>query len=104
MKARWCNQYNCKTISYSERYEVADKLQTYYDLRALGDTPNPDDVDRIVGNTCWTCIPNCSIYDNNEQSVVELWDKCYEQNIYEGSMLHICLNCLQKAVTLISNV
>lgn len=34
--------------------------QKLKELEALGENPDPDDVDRIIENTSWTDVPECS--------------------------------------------
>ncbi len=58
-------------------------------LKELGDNPDPDEVDRIIGNTTWTHLI-CDHCKNYVEVAVGLWEEFY-----------LCKECLEKAVVMI---
>lgn len=70
-------------------------------LAALGDSPSPDDVDRIIGNGSWTEVPKCNECNRyGLPAVVELGD----EPDYESQTAWVCLDCLRNAVVLAETV
>lgn len=61
-------------------------------LKALGDNPSPDSVDRVIGNGSWTALPVCS-----ECCVINL---PVVQMSGEDDDVHFCRNCLEQALKL----
>lgn len=55
-------------------------------LLALGPTPNPDDVDRIMGDPVWTEAPACEACERAWPAVVR---------IAEPVARHLCLECVK---------
>lgn len=55
---RWKNQYY---INSSWDYYGEDKIEKYEQLVNLGKNKNPEDVDKIIGNSSWTRLKchNC---------------------------------------------
>lgn len=70
-----------------------DKRIIYEKLIALGDSPDPKDIDRIIGNNSWTSTrcDECGTY--NAEDVLMLG----EEPDYESATVHICWPCLSKA-------
>jgi len=65
----------------------------YEKLLALGDNPNPDDVDEIIGNASWTEVGCCNECGNQTPTaIVELG----ETLSYDSSTAYICLECIAK--------
>ena len=65
-------------------------------LKDLGDTPDPDAIDAIIGNDSWPTIrcDECRAY----ASVVQLG----QEPDYDTSTACICESCLKKALQLFS--
>jgi len=62
-------------------------------IRALGDIPNPDDVDAIIGNGSWTRC-TCTECGRDVNAVIHFGD---EPN-YVSDTVYICLGCIKLAV------
>lgn len=71
--------------------EVADLLD------ALGPSPDPDDVDRVIGHDGWTQLPACSGCDAHVPLVVQVG----EVPDYESSTAYLCPACLREAAALL---
>lgn len=85
--------------------EAASKWQSQYGgdrdgksaaIRLLGDKPDPDAVDAIIGNDSWTRVPCCDECGLSAVSVVEIG----EELDYESATAQICANCLRSALAL----
>jgi hypothetical protein len=86
---RWLRQYfKSGTWQYG-----ADKETIYRKLQALGETPAPEDVNKIIGNDSWTeiCCDECG---EKVEEVVQLG----EELDYESSTANICKFCLISAM------
>lgn len=75
---------------YSEHQALIPKLH------ALGPTPDPDDVDALIGNDSWTAPRTCSECQREAAAVVEIG----EPPDYESSTAWICRRCLENALAL----
>lgn len=82
---------------YSRGTYGTDKADILYKLRELGENPNPDDVDRIIGNSSWTRT-ECNECGRVNVDVVEIGQK----PDYESYTANICKSCLSKALEIIS--
>lgn len=87
---RWKKQYfdeNNKTWRYGE-----DKKEVYNRLIQLGPSPNPQDVNRAIGNDSWTDC-KCNECDRDVNCVVQIGDEldCDSQTA------NVCVNCIKKA-------
>lgn len=90
-----------RTAAERWRRQYPDDKAKQPKMAALGDRPNPDDVDRIVGNRSWTEVPTCSeCRRDNLPAVVQLGD----EPDYDSSTAWVCLDCLRKAVALAETV
>lgn len=69
-----------------------DKAHT--SLRRLGDNPDPDEVDHIIGNKTWTEI-ECDECGDKQPVVVVALAPAHED---DGRSVYICRACLVKAV------
>ena len=67
-------------------------------LAALGSTPDPDEVDSVIGNKSWTELYCCSECGDRSE-VVELG----EPPDYESSTAWICVRCLKDAAEKLFN-
>ena len=83
---RWKEQYY-RDDSWS--YYGEDKVETYEKLVNLGKNKNPEDVDKIIGNSSWTRL----ICHNCNKDV----DAVFAFGIGHNS-LHICEDCVNIAV------
>lgn len=93
----------------SKANEAADQWQLHYSpdrwpdkqkiaekLRSLGDTPNPDDVDRIIGNGSWTKPGKCDECGKDSGSVIQLG----EEPDHESHTTWLCELCMREAIPL----
>lgn len=103
MKARFMSRQTLANTA-ADRWEKqyggghygADKLATLARLRELGPTPNPDDIDRVIGNGSWTreCCDGC-------QSEQGPWVMVGEDPDYESRTATLCRLCLLEAMRVI---
>lgn len=76
------------------------KLEMLRQLKELPTNPNPEAVNRIIGNTSWTSPPSCSeCGEMYPTAVVQLG----QETDYESNTAWICAVCLRKAVELIKH-
>lgn len=68
-----------------------DKRLKWEALKALGDKPNPDDVDRVIGNPTWTST-RCDECGTLPEVVVMVGD----EPDYESNTVHLCTECIIK--------
>jgi len=66
-------------------------------IRSLGEAPDPDAVDAIIGNGSWTSVPECNECKTDVEAVVRIGD----EPDYESSTAWVCEDCLKKALALI---
>ena len=71
------------------------KKEAYEALVALGRTPSPEDVNKVVGSTAWT---NCLCNECGE--LVEQMVQLGQEPDYDSATANICFVCLDKAVKL----
>lgn len=84
---RWKVQY-----ANSEQIFKNNKISTdiYDQLIGLGPTPNPDDVDKIIGSSSWTQVPNCEQCDKEVGAVIEVG----EQPGWDSRTCYLCKECI----------
>jgi len=75
-----------------KKWDCEEKKETLSNLKKLGDNPNPDDVDRIIGNGTWTENQLCDECGNEKDTVEFLENDAYA--------VWICKECLMKALKL----
>lgn len=80
-----------KNCSFKSNRMVSSEI-IYNKLVSLGETPNPNEVDKIIGNDSWTRI-TCIICYNCVDSAVFYYDGEYTSNF--------CKSCLKKALFLV---
>ena len=80
--ARWMAQY------------PKDKEGIGAKLLALGENPNPDEVDATIGNGSWTRTPECDECGSNNVPVVQVG----EESDYNSNTANLCKECLAKAL------
>lgn len=85
-------QYKPEFIFYDGSV-ASEKIK---DLKALGVSPSPDDVDRVIGNTSWTEC-RCSECQETVNSVVLVG----EEPDYESSTVYLCLKCAVAAAEIL---
>ncbi|MEG0407421.1 MAG: hypothetical protein RR623_00985 [Bacilli bacterium] len=83
---RWKNQYY---INSSWDYYGEDKVEKYEQLVSLGKVKNPEDVDKIIGNSSWTRLicNNC----NKDVNAVFIFGTVEES-------CYVCEDCVSIAV------
>lgn len=79
----WKERYFVNGVWYSDRFE-----RIYNRLIALGENPESDAVDKILGNDSWT-TPLCDICDEYVESVVRL-------SFGGNTSYDICQSCAKK--------
>lgn len=79
--------------TWKEKYQIHSRISP---LEELGTNPDPDDVNRIVGNTCWTQV-HCDECDKDVDEAVQVG----EEPDYESATLTLCWDCVRKAWELI---
>lgn len=77
-----------------------DKMRILEKLIALGDSPDPDDVDAIIGNTSWTSMNDCD--ECGKQSVPFIVMVGQEPN-YESRTAYLCGDCIGELARLIAH-
>ncbi len=92
---RWKKQY----FSHVKGFMDADREAIYNQLVALGPTPNPDDVDSIIGNGSWTNPGECDECKNPNSVLVEVG----ELPDYESRTVLIRTACLEAALKLVED-
>lgn len=90
VKAResWHNTY------YDSRFGWRfgeEKRVKYEALVALGQEPNPDDVDRVIGNPSWTSC-RCDECDSTPEFLVMVG----QEPDYDANTVHLCAGCITK--------
>lgn len=73
-----------------------DKTAILNALKALPEPVDPDEVDRIIGNTTWTRTHSCSSCAARPEVVIEVG----EDPDYESATAWLCLACVGKAAQL----
>lgn len=86
---RWAVQYSGKGYT-QEQYEITRTLA------ALSAPIDPDEVDRIIGNTSWTTPPSCGVCGKFAPAIAEIG----EESDYRSSTAHVCRPCAEKALAL----
>ena len=83
---RWKKQYY---LNFSWDYYGEDKIETYEELVNLGSNKNPEDVDKIIGNSSWTRLicHNC----NKDVGAVFIFGTSEDS-------LYVCEDCVNIAV------
>ena len=71
--------------------------EAYKAMIALGENPDPDAVDKAIGNGSWTRL-KCDECGHDKDAVVQLG----QEPDYESSTALICPECLNKAHNLVN--
>jgi len=64
-------------------------------LLALGSSPDPDDVDRVIGNGSWTRVPECDECGAGDQPFVI---QVGQPPDYESRTAKLCGSCCRQAI------
>lgn len=89
---------NIASIRWDEQYSTSNdpnKVKIGNRLRALGYMPNPEDVDRVIGNSSWTqmtCEECCKCIT---PFVIRLGINAYNED--DDDVFDICPQCLSTA-------
>jgi len=65
----------------------------YRKLLALGNSPAPDDIDKIIGNTGWTHPERCSECNVRGDIVIRVG----QEPDFESNTAYLCVDCTRKA-------
>jgi len=72
------------------------KQEVHESLVKLGETPNPDDVDAVIGNKSWTSISCTSCRESCEEAIlIGVVD-------YDSHSAYICKPCCETAFKMLS--
>lgn len=94
---RWKIQYHSQI---ADRRLKDDRKDIYSKLLALGSTPNPDDVDKVIGNKFWTDTMECTECYSNSDIIIEVG----QEPDYDSQTVYLCPRCLNKAVQLTKDI
>ena len=103
--ARWAQNYPPSELQTElanprtnpkRRECIQEKLNIYRDLLALGTTPDPDEVDTIIGNDTWTRVPDCAQCTIISSQVVQF----NQGEDDDMQTINFCKSCLERAVLL----
>lgn len=87
---RWKNQY----AGWSA--EDGEKMKVLHQLQALGQAPDPNAVDAVIGNRSWTTVPSCDGCNAPDCSAVVTVGEAPD---YESSTAHLCEACVMAALS-----
>lgn len=85
-------QQQANTAAERWRRQYGERRDTYTALVALGPTPDPDAVDRAIGNTSWTEL----VCDRCEQNVERV--DVVDATGGDGGTVYSCEACLRAAL------
>lgn len=94
---RWHEQY------HKNGDVPGDKGEIYRALVALGPTPNPDNVDRVIGNGSWTSTRICGECRREGETPQLTTDDRFEvgeEPDYESSTAYLCLRHVRELAKL----
>jgi len=82
---QWANQYRIGKGPVSD----SEKVETYSKLKSLGNHPDPNSVDKIIGNGSWTRVPFCSECGSEDNDfVISIADA--------DESMELCEDCIDK--------
>ena len=93
---RWKIQYHSQIADGRLKN---DRKNIYNKLVSLGNTPNPDDVDKVIGNKSWTETMECNECYSNSDIIIEVG----QEQDYDSMTAYLCPKCLNKAVQLMND-
>jgi hypothetical protein len=90
------------TETWRQQYPFysSEKNNIYRRLKSLGQTPDPNTVDKIIGNKSWTEVECCSECGKRPKSIIRLGEPLH----HESLTAYICLDCLKKAIKLMKGI
>lgn len=91
---------NMTLARWIEQYPNRQRAKTEDDIRALGNAPDPNSLDKVIGNNSWTEVPRCDECESYSDAVIRFGDG----EEYEDNTVHICIVCLRSAVVLADGV
>lgn len=91
---RWQAQYK-RTYVLSDGTSASSILDA---LVALGPTPTPAAVDKVIGNNSWTAVPKCDGCGNEHPEFVI---RVGQELDHESSTADLCGACLREAGALL---
>lgn len=94
----WHRQYAAAIDGPRRHPDDAKRADVYGALLALGPTPNPDDVDRIIGNKSWT-DNRCDECQAQADTV-----QVGQRPDYESRTADLCEACVRRALALFKAV
>lgn len=94
--AQWYRNYYRNYQWMKPNLHLGGPEAKYAELLVLGDNPDPDEVDRIIGNTSWTEC-RCDECNKAFEQVVQVGD----EPDYESSTAKMCKGCLKAALKLL---
>ncbi len=68
------------------------------ELKKLGKSPDPDAIDRIIGNDSWTHL-TCNECGDSVDAVVQVG----QEPDYESATAELCIKCVKAAVELLES-
>lgn len=86
--------------TYSSGRWGEDKLVILAKLKELPKPVNPDDIDRIIGNTSWTSPAACYVCHERAEVIVEMGD----EPDYESRTAYLCPCCIRKAAKFVESL
>lgn len=87
---RWAAQYPDDLSTPDHQRLIGHRLL------ALSVTPDPDEIDRIIGNKTWTETPICDECDMRSAVIVQVG----EPPNCESATANLCTGCILKAMQL----
>lgn len=96
VSAKWAEQYRDDNTALPNGRTKAEVLVL---LWALGPTPDPDEVDEIIGNGSWTSV-RCGECDARPDEVVRVG----EEPDYESATAYLCRWCAGNVVAMFDTV
>jgi len=78
-----------KRFNKEYAFMIGNKKDILDRLKSLGSNPNPDDVDKAIGNKTWTCVPSCTECGKDYSKVLEFEDYDY--------IFYLCEKCINMA-------
>ena len=83
---RWRSQY---PPGYESKFNNLDPTGIEDDLSRLGSSPDPDNVDKVIGNGSWTRV-TCDICEEAVDAAIVLGPDFSETSV------QVCESCLRK--------
>lgn len=107
---KWCKRYGDMMpetpVLIPWLVPESDKMVIANKLKELGPRPTPEQVNKVIGNSTWTMVPNCFHCGLWRDEVVEFQFKPMVEDEDENRLrnalpIHLCSECLLQALRLI---